>query len=619
MLHGVRLHAASGLLAGVGPSLARGMQQACAECGRQGATVRCRFAICRVYYHFPCSLRSGAHVSLASLQATCARHHRAPEGLHAALQPLLRRRLRVSPSEGELVLPLRVMRGAEEEEEEEEPRPLRAQARHLSVVAARNSDMLLPPQTSSHCRPPGADIGTGADAGQPGTGTSLGTVTGTLDRGDRWMRVGALSVRHGSEHHTAAHAQLCAQAQPARAAVCYSARRLHWSTRTVGARCLYSLTVRQSPGGTPRFCVDVVKELLAAPDEKGPQRCQQEGEGRGGLCVAAAAAPVPASTHGGSYINASSADEAWAALEERIWSLRHAAGVDLRHPGGPCSRNSPNSRQLSLPDRESCTGGDNRAHGNGGEQPVSKRRRLLLEQRSDGECARTQPFLGGRGTEAGGGSSSSSRRRVTRCPIPSSLEEVAKVAGPSSAAVLPGFKEDSSIVGLPLAMQYGTMRRDAHRRLSVRRSSIHGRGLFAVLPWKQDELVVEYVGEVVRSKVSDIREARYKQQGIGCYFFGLPSQAGAEDLVLDATRRGNAARYINHSCSSNLYARAASVGGAAGAAGAGQDRRKLLIFAKCTIRAGDELTLNYMFSSGKASEDRLLCSCGAPNCRGYLD
>jgi len=74
--------------------------------------------------------------------------------------------------------------------------------------------------------------------------------------------------------------------------------------------------------------------------------------------------------------------------------------------------------------------------------------------------------------------------------------------------------------------------------------------LFTLEDLKKDEILVEYVGEIINNKVSDHREKIYKEKGIGdCYMFRL-----ADDLVIDATFFGGKARYLNHSCDANCYA-----------------------------------------------------------------
>ena len=57
------------------------------------------------------------------------------------------------------------------------------------------------------------------------------------------------------------------------------------------------------------------------------------------------------------------------------------------------------------------------------------------------------------------------------------------------------------------------------------------------------ELLMEYAGEVIRRPLADKREQQYTTQGLGLYFFALD-----RDHYIDATYKGNVARYINHSC-----------------------------------------------------------------------
>jgi histone-lysine N-methyltransferase SETD1 len=76
------------------------------------------------------------------------------------------------------------------------------------------------------------------------------------------------------------------------------------------------------------------------------------------------------------------------------------------------------------------------------------------------------------------------------------------------------------------------------------KSAIHDWGLFALEDIGADEMVIEYVGQVVRAGVSDAREKRYEKQGIGSsYLFRIDLE-----YVVDATKCGNLARFINHSC-----------------------------------------------------------------------
>jgi histone-lysine N-methyltransferase SETD1 len=73
------------------------------------------------------------------------------------------------------------------------------------------------------------------------------------------------------------------------------------------------------------------------------------------------------------------------------------------------------------------------------------------------------------------------------------------------------------------------------KHLRFARSPIHDWGLYAMERILKGEMVIEYVGEVIRAAVADKREKAYERQGIGSsYLFRIN-----EDLVVDATKKGN--------------------------------------------------------------------------------
>lgn len=73
------------------------------------------------------------------------------------------------------------------------------------------------------------------------------------------------------------------------------------------------------------------------------------------------------------------------------------------------------------------------------------------------------------------------------------------------------------------------------KQLRFARSPIHDWGLYAMERIAKNEMVIEYVGEVIRAQVADKREKAYERQGIGSsYLFRID-----EDLVVDATKKGN--------------------------------------------------------------------------------
>ncbi|GMF33273.1 unnamed protein product [Phytophthora fragariaefolia] len=157
---------------------------------------------------------------------------------------------------------------------------------------------------------------------------------------------------------------------------------------------------------------------------------------------------------------------------------------------------------------------------------------------------------------------------------------------------------------LPITMQYRELRRRPFdERMLVRKSSIHGYGLFLKEAVSEGQMIVEYQGQMINQTVADERERRYEEQGVGsCYMFRLD-----EKTIIDATRCGNLARFINHSCDPKAFARIVAVEGG---------EKKIVIFAKRAIAVGDEVTYDYKFP---IEDEAIRCDCNAPNCIGRMN
>lgn len=104
------------------------------------------------------------------------------------------------------------------------------------------------------------------------------------------------------------------------------------------------------------------------------------------------------------------------------------------------------------------------------------------------------------------------------------------------------------------------------------RSAIHNWGLYAEENITANDMIIEYVGEKVRQQVADMRERRYLKSGIGSsYLFRID-----ENTVIDATKRGGIARFINHSCTPNCTAKIIKVDGS----------KRIVIYALRDIERG---------------------------------
>jgi SET domain-containing protein len=130
-------------------------------------------------------------------------------------------------------------------------------------------------------------------------------------------------------------------------------------------------------------------------------------------------------------------------------------------------------------------------------------------------------------------------------------------------------------------------------KYSVRRSRIHGRGLFAVQAIAAGEIVAEYNGERIGKTESARRQARRKR----IFIFELDA---SHDL--DGGQPDNSARYANHSCAPNCEAVA--------------EEGKVYLRALRNIAADEELTFDYGYRL--AAFPGHPCRCGAKACAGFI-
>ncbi|KAJ4827238.1 hypothetical protein Tsubulata_015200 [Turnera subulata] len=146
------------------------------------------------------------------------------------------------------------------------------------------------------------------------------------------------------------------------------------------------------------------------------------------------------------------------------------------------------------------------------------------------------------------------------------------------------------------------------KNLVVYKSGIHALGLYTSRFISRGEMVVEYVGEIVGLRVADKRENEYQsgrklQYKSACYFFRID-----KEHIIDATRKGGIARFVNHSCLPNCVAKVISM----------RNDKKVVFFAERDIYPGEEITYDYHFNHEDEGK-KIPCFCNSKNCRRYLN
>ena len=139
---------------------------------------------------------------------------------------------------------------------------------------------------------------------------------------------------------------------------------------------------------------------------------------------------------------------------------------------------------------------------------------------------------------------------------------------------------------------------------AVRRSAIHGRGVFATETIPRGERIIEYKGQRVSWDEAMKRPDSDPDNPAHTFLFELE-----DGRVIDARVRGNAARWINHSCAPNCITFE-------------DDNGHVFIQAKRKINPGEELSYDYkLIVDGRMSKKErasYACRCGKRGCRGTL-
>ncbi|MBB4842897.1 SET domain-containing protein [Paucibacter oligotrophus] len=141
------------------------------------------------------------------------------------------------------------------------------------------------------------------------------------------------------------------------------------------------------------------------------------------------------------------------------------------------------------------------------------------------------------------------------------------------------------------------------RRIQVRNSGVHGRGVYALQAIAAGETIIEYTGERISWDEAMDRHPHDPSQPNHTFYFHID-----DGRVIDALFGGNSSRWINHACEPNCEAD--EVDG------------RVYIKALVDLNPGEELFYDYGLTIDERYTAKLkkefACYCGSPRCRGTM-
>ena len=147
------------------------------------------------------------------------------------------------------------------------------------------------------------------------------------------------------------------------------------------------------------------------------------------------------------------------------------------------------------------------------------------------------------------------------------------------------------------------VKKPASKRIAVRSSGVHGKGVFAEVNIAEGEVLVEYKGEIITWPEALRRHPHDPSDPNHTFYFSID-----EKHVIDGKVNGNSARWINHSCDPSCEA--------------DEENGRVFIKALRNIKAGEELNYDYGLVIDERYTPKLKaeypCWCGSKNCRGTL-
>lgn len=135
----------------------------------------------------------------------------------------------------------------------------------------------------------------------------------------------------------------------------------------------------------------------------------------------------------------------------------------------------------------------------------------------------------------------------------------------------------------------------------VKRSRIHGNGIYAKRKIPAGTRIMEYIGELISSAEADRRHPVNPDDPFHTFFFALGT-----GKVIDGSHGGNDARWINHSCEPNCETEETDDG-------------RIFVVSLQPIPRGEELFYDYgLVIDARYTQklkDEYKCLCGSAHCR----
>jgi SET domain-containing protein len=141
--------------------------------------------------------------------------------------------------------------------------------------------------------------------------------------------------------------------------------------------------------------------------------------------------------------------------------------------------------------------------------------------------------------------------------------------------------------------------------IKVRKSKIHGSGVYAKKNIKKGTKIIDYLGLKITHKESEklyeemlAKHKKNPKKNASVYTFTLD-----DNFDLNGDVWWNLAKYFNHSCNGNCES-------------CSEEDGTITIYSLTNIKKGEELTYNYGYGVDNYKDHP--CKCGSYNCVGYI-